>query len=84
MPRSSNFSTAWFGSATPPAGTLISTYGGSGVGMVGGLGNGGDSVNLFLPSGHRITGVDGAFLAADGIETDRLDESSRLTRRRLC
>ena len=47
------FSTAWFGSATPPAGFLIGTYGGSGVG----LSTGGDAVNLFDSIGNRITGV---------------------------
>jgi hypothetical protein len=93
------FLTAWFG-ANVPAGLQVGAYSGSGVG----LGNGGDAVNLFLPSGHRVTGVsvgasatgftfdnaagagatapplpvvttlsvvgvNGAFLAADGIET---------------
>lgn len=48
-----NFSTAWFGSAIPPAGLLIGAYGGSGVG----LSTGGDSVNLFDATGNRITGV---------------------------
>ena len=48
-----NFSSAWFGSATPPAGTLIGTYGGSGVG----LNTGGDAVNLFNAAGIRVTGV---------------------------
>jgi hypothetical protein len=47
------FSTAWFGSATPPAGFLIGAYGGSGVG----LGGGGDSVNLFDAAGNRVTGI---------------------------
>ncbi|MES1164477.1 MAG: lamin tail domain-containing protein, partial [Verrucomicrobiota bacterium] len=47
------FSTAWFGSATPPAGVLIGAYGGSGVG----LSNDGDAVNLFDASGNRVTGV---------------------------
>ena len=37
-----SFSTAWFGSPTPPAGFLIGAYGGSGVS----LGTGGDAVNL--------------------------------------
>ena len=48
-----SFSTAWFGSATPPDGFLIGAYGGAGVG----LSNGGDAVNLFDASGNRITGV---------------------------
>ena len=48
-----NFSTAWFGSATPPGGFLIGTYGGSGVG----LSSGGDAVNLFDAGGNRVTGV---------------------------
>ena len=39
--------------ATPPAGFLIGAYGGSGVG----LSTGGDAVNLFDASGHRVTGV---------------------------
>jgi uncharacterized protein YjiK len=48
------FSTAWFGTATPPAGFVIGHYGGSGVG----LSTGGDSVNLFDAAGNRITGTD--------------------------
>ena len=48
-----NFSMAWFGTATPPAGMLIGAYGGSGVG----LGTGGDAVNLFDASGTRVTGI---------------------------
>ncbi len=48
-----SFSTAWFGTAAPPAGFLIGAYGGAGVG----LGTGGDSVNLFDASGARITGT---------------------------
>ena len=84
--------TAWFG-GTPPAGFLIGSYTGSGVG----LSTSGDAVNLFNPSGSLITGVqfgasttgftfdntaglatvttlsvagvNGAFLAPDGIET---------------
>ena len=48
-----SFSTAWFGSSTPPAGFLIGAYGGSGVG----LSTGGDAVNLFDAGGSRITGV---------------------------
>ncbi len=87
-----SFATAWFG-ALPPAGFLIGSYTGSGVG----LSTSGDAVNLFNPSGKRITGVqfaasttgftfdntaglatvttlsvagvNGAFLAPDGIET---------------
>jgi hypothetical protein len=47
------FSMAWFGSAIPPPGFLIGAYGGSGVG----LSTGGDAVNLFDASGHRVTGV---------------------------
>src|SRR5215207_5725228 len=46
-----NFSTAWFGSATPPPGVLIGAYGGAGVG----LGAGGDAVNLFDAGGNRVT-----------------------------
>ncbi|RYG62502.1 hypothetical protein EON80_23000, partial [bacterium] len=48
-----NFSTAWFGSATPPAGVLIGAYGGSGIG----LSSGGDAVNIFDAAGSRVTGV---------------------------
>jgi VCBS repeat-containing protein len=48
-----NFSTAWFGSATPPTNVLIGTYGGSGVG----LSTGGDAVNLFDATGDRVAGV---------------------------
>lgn len=48
-----NFSTAWFGSATLPAGVVVGAYGGSGVG----LSSGGDAVNLFDGNGNRITGV---------------------------
>ena len=48
-----NFSNAWFGSPTPPAGVLIGAYGGSGVGF----GAGGDAVNLFDSGGNRVTGV---------------------------
>lgn len=47
-----NFVTAWFGS-TPPAGFLIGSYSGSGVG----LSSSTDAVNLFNPSGKRMTGV---------------------------
>ena len=55
------FSTAWFGSATPPAGFLIGAYGGSGVG----LSTSGDAVNLFDASGNRITGVSFGAATAD-------------------
>ncbi|MFZ4658769.1 MAG: ExeM/NucH family extracellular endonuclease [Caldilineaceae bacterium] len=48
-----NFSTVWFGSATPPAGLLIGTYSGSGVG----LSTSGDAVNLFDASGALVTSV---------------------------
>jgi hypothetical protein len=48
-----NFSQAWFGSPTPPAGLLIGVYGGSGIG----LSNGGDAVQIFDGAGNRITGV---------------------------
>jgi uncharacterized protein YjiK len=48
-----SFSTAWFGSATPPDGFLIGAYGGAGVG----LSTSGDAVNLFDAAGNRITGV---------------------------
>ena len=47
-----NFVTAWFG-ATPPAGFLIGSYTGSGVG----LSSSGDAVNLFTATGIRVTGV---------------------------
>jgi VCBS repeat-containing protein len=57
------FSTAWFGSATPPAGFLIGAYGGSGVG----LSTSGDAVNLFDAGGNRITGV--SFGAANTART---------------
>ena len=49
-----NFSTAWFGTATLPAGFTIGTYGGSSVG----LSTGGDSINLFDAADKRITGTD--------------------------
>jgi uncharacterized protein YjiK len=69
-----NFSTAWFGSATPPVGTLIGTYGGSGVGMSGS----GDAVNLFNAAGIRVTGVSfGA--AATGTPLATFDNSAALT-----
>ncbi|MFN0019554.1 MAG: lamin tail domain-containing protein [Pirellulaceae bacterium] len=48
-----SFSTAWFGSATLPAGFLIGAYGGAGIG----LSTGGDAVNLFDAGGNRISGV---------------------------
>jgi Lamin Tail Domain len=48
-----NFSTAWFGSATPPTNVLIGTYGGPGVG----LSTGSDAVNLFDATGDRVAGV---------------------------
>ena len=48
----SNFVTAWFG-ASPPAGFLIGSYTGSGVG----LSTSGDAVNLFTASGKLVTGV---------------------------
>ena len=48
-----NFSTAWFGTTTPPAEYWL-VYGGSaGVG----LSTSGDAVNLFDANGNRITGV---------------------------
>src|SRR5882672_1967785 len=47
-----NFVAAWFG-GSPPAGFVIGSYTGSGVG----LSTGGDTVNLFNPSGTLITGV---------------------------
>jgi uncharacterized protein YjiK len=46
------FSSAWFG-ANPPASLQIGGYSGSGVS----LSTGGDAVNLFDASGHRVTGV---------------------------
>jgi uncharacterized protein YjiK len=46
------FKTAWFGSSVP-AGFLIGSYGGSGVG----LSSGGDAVNVFNGEGSHITGV---------------------------
>ena len=50
--NATNLVTAWFGSS-PPAGFLLGTYSGSGVG----LSTSGDAVNLFDPQGKRITGV---------------------------
>ncbi len=88
----STFMTTWFG-ATPPAGFLIGSYTGSGVGLSATA----DAVNLFDPAGVHVTGVqfgaattgltfdntaglatlttlsavgvNGAFLAPDGLET---------------
>jgi hypothetical protein len=66
------FSTAWFGTPTPPVGVLIGAYGGTGVG----LSSGGDAVNLFDAGGTRITGVSlGA--AAANTTSDPVDVSSR-------
>jgi len=48
----SNFVAAWFG-GTPPAGFLIGSYSGSGVG----LSTTSDAVNLFNPSRQHVTGV---------------------------
>jgi len=48
-----NFSTAWFGSAILPAGFLVGTYGGAGVG----LSTSSDAVNLFDAAGNRVTGI---------------------------
>jgi uncharacterized protein YjiK len=48
----STFVSAWFGS-NPPAGFVIGSYTGSGVG----LSTSGDAVNLFTPSGTLVTGV---------------------------
>lgn len=47
------FSTAWFGSATPPPRVLIGAYGGSGIG----LSNGGDEVHLFDADEQPVIGV---------------------------
>jgi len=88
-----NFVTAWFGAGNAPAGFLIGSYMGSGVG----LSTSTDAVNLYDTSGRLVTnvtfgaattnvtfdnaagatalstlsmvGVNGAFVAADGIET---------------
>jgi uncharacterized protein YjiK len=46
------FESAWFG-GVPPVGFSIGTYSGGGVG----LSTGGDAVNLFDPSGNRVTGI---------------------------
>ena len=48
----SSLVTTWYGSS-PPADFLIGSYTGSGVG----LSTSGDAVNIFNPSGQRITGV---------------------------
>jgi hypothetical protein len=50
--NANSFITAWFGT-NPPAGFVIGTYSGSGVG----LSTGGDAVNLFNASGAHVTGV---------------------------
>jgi hypothetical protein len=47
-----NFVTAWFG-GTPPAGFVIGSYTGSGVG----LSTSGDAVNLFNVQGKPVIGV---------------------------
>jgi uncharacterized protein YjiK len=47
------FSTAWFGTATPPAGFLAGAYAGAGVGLSATA----DAVNLFDAGGQRVTGV---------------------------
>ncbi|MDO8188901.1 lamin tail domain-containing protein [Conexibacter sp. JD483] len=46
------FKAAWFG-ASVPAGFQIGSYSGSGIG----LSTGGDSVQVFDPSGQRVTGI---------------------------
>lgn len=48
------FATAWFGTATPPPGRQIGSYGGSGVG----LSTGGDAVTLFDGTGSLATAID--------------------------
>ncbi|HEY2717263.1 MAG TPA: lamin tail domain-containing protein [Solirubrobacterales bacterium] len=58
------FKTAWFGSSVP-AGFLIGSYSGSGVG----LGSGGDQVNIFDAGGNRVTGV-GFGTATSGVSFD--------------
>jgi uncharacterized protein YjiK len=58
-----NFSNAYFGSATPPAGLNFGFYGGSGVG----LSNGGDAVNLYNSAGVLQANV--KFGAAPGVKT---------------
>ncbi|AYG04219.1 SdiA-regulated domain-containing protein [Gryllotalpicola protaetiae] len=65
------FSTAWYGSPTPPAGFLAGFYGGSGVG----LSTGGDGVNLFDAAGNHVTGVSFGAVPAGGAT---LDNSARL------
>jgi uncharacterized protein YjiK len=52
VPTTEAFKAAWFG-ASVPAGFLIGSYSGSGVG----LGSGGDQVNVFDAGGNRVTGV---------------------------
>ncbi len=47
-----NFETAWFGGSVP-SGFTIGSYSGGGIG----LSTGGDAVNLFDPSGDRVTGI---------------------------
>lgn len=47
-----SFIDSWFGSSAP-AGFLIGSYSGSGIG----LGGSGDAVNVFNASGHRVAGV---------------------------
>src|SRR5262249_29821935 len=48
-----SFTNAWFGTATAPAGFLVGNYGGGG----GGLGQGGDQVNLFDAGSAHVAGV---------------------------
>jgi uncharacterized protein YjiK len=50
-----NFSTAWFGTPTPPRGVLIGAYGAPGSGV--GLSASGDAVHLFDASGARLSAV---------------------------
>lgn len=56
--KRSQFLQAWLGTTVAPAGLLIGSYSGSGIG----LSTGGDQVNLFDSSGRTVTGV--AFGAA--------------------
>ncbi len=68
------FSTAWFGTATPPAGTLIGGYGGSGIGF----GTGGDAVNLYNAGGTLLTSVTfGA--ATNGVSFDNTARAATVT-----
>jgi hypothetical protein len=67
------FSSAWFGSATPPDGVLIGAYGGSGLGM----GGSGDAVNLFDSTDTRVTGVRFDAVPA-GTPVATFDNSARL------